>query len=291
MTETRIVFEKNGRWYYEENGALMGGYASEKIAKKLYDESLLSQQVGMTEVREGVFQDFKDGGKKWYYMEDGALVGGYHSEAAAKEAYGKTLLSQKTGKPDFFVSQRGIYDSGVAALAMATRNDYDMVCSVFPKGRFSDDPPYQDVPGDGKLHVLTQEITFILFANGIANHVVHPIESNIGTEIKWKYNHRAELVAWGFDDILDYLEGGGAAILGLPSRSGNKALHWVYVEGGGNVYDPNEDDPYESLNGVELIETICLGGQFHGFNSAEKTKVPGSGGSSEPVVQETGETG
>ena len=114
---------------------------------------------------------------------------------------------------------------------------------------------------------------------------------NIGAkEVKWKHTHREKIVAWGFNDIMDYLEGGGAAILGLPSLSGVEALHWVYIEGGGNVYDPNEDNPYDSLNGVELIETICLGGQFHGFQSAKEKKSLGGSGSPEPPVEKKGDT-
>jgi hypothetical protein len=134
------------------------------------------------------------------------------------------------------VKQRGLYDCGVACLAMALHTTYDDALALL--GR---DPNDEIVEFEGCAHagVVPEEIINAAFTRGISCSFspVYACYPEGTWQHTWQHVFRTI-------NILDPAsatfsrQGKYNAIIGVPSLNNDTVGHWIYV-GNGDVFDPS----------------------------------------------------
>jgi hypothetical protein len=153
------------------------------------------------------------------------------------------------------VKQRGMYDCGVACLAMALHTTYDDALALL--GR---DPNDEIVEFEGCTHagVVPEEFAYAAFKRGVL-HIVVPVFSSLPVNT-WAYAWKDvlgimsldELAACAFADSAEF-----NAVLGVPSLNNEVYAHWIVVEDG-VVFDPSLGKRYKTGDELPLYTAVLF---------------------------------
>jgi hypothetical protein len=153
------------------------------------------------------------------------------------------------------VKQRGIYDCGVACLAMALHTTYDDALALL--GR---DPNDEIVEFEGCAHagVVPEEFANAAFERGIL-HLVVPIFA-AQPENTWAYVWKDVFSIMSFSELAALVfpdQSPCTAVLGVPSLNNEGGTHWIVVDDGA-VFDPSPNKCYKTGDELPLYTAILF---------------------------------
>lgn len=153
------------------------------------------------------------------------------------------------------IKQRGMYDCGVACLAMALHTTYDDALALL--GR---DPNDEIVEFEGCTHagVVPEEFAHAAFKRGIL-HLVVPVFASL-PENTWVYAWKDVFGIMGLDELATHVFADSAkctAVLGVPSLNNEGYAHWIVVEDGA-MFDPSLGKCYKTGDELPLYTAILF---------------------------------
>jgi hypothetical protein len=154
------------------------------------------------------------------------------------------------------VKQRGLYDCGVACLAMALRITYEEALEAL--GR---DPNNEVIEFEGQKHagVVPEEISWVAFKRGVLTHTV-PIYAAF-PEGTWQHAWRDVFDVMRLSELANSVctyAPAYNAILGVPSLNYEDGSHWIYIEDG-VVVDPSPFKRYSAGDVLPLQVAVLFG--------------------------------
>jgi hypothetical protein len=176
----------------------------------------------------------------------------------------KLILTKDPNEVDWFIEMQGAADSAIACVAMAAKAEYKFVSLFIPRQL---NAKFKGVPGHGRIAVQSFEMCRMLYDMGVLSRIVvclNLFKQYPGQE--WRSDHKNAIYEYDIDELQSYIFLGGKAILGVPGHEDPNMVHWIYVEGKDNIYDPYPivADRYKTLNGVMIAEAVIVGGVPNG---------------------------
>ncbi len=152
------------------------------------------------------------------------------------------------------VEQQNGYDCGVAALATVLSCDISTALGLLGRDPVTkiDDP---DLAPFYRLGVSVNEISRILYRLGVLHYVYDTRESYKGS---WVHKYWETINAWDLTDVMEHLNRGGTAILGVDSKNVVGSHHW-FVADKCQIIDPSPGKTYGWGEQLPLIHAILIG--------------------------------
>jgi len=168
-------------------------------------------------------------------------------------------------KPDWFIKQRDAFDAGIAVLGMALRKSYEDTAKLLPRN-VSD--KFSGVPKPERIGVMSIEMARACYEMGVLSRLVVLLDNfqNVPKQ-EWRWVHSESIHEYTSHDLTNYLRVGGCGIIGVENKGGpaKKGMHWIYVEGPDNVYDPAPSFytyVYESASNIRIGEALLVNREY-----------------------------